>query len=69
MHGEMKTTERDKAIKGLANGSVQVLTSVDVISEGTDVPVVAVAIFRPTQFYFTFNKWEEFLDRKQIKQQ
>ena len=36
--------------KGLANGSVQVLTSVDVISEGTDVPVVAAAILlRPTQ--------------------
>ena len=34
VHGEMKTTERDKAIKGLADGSVQVLTSVDVISEG-----------------------------------
>ena len=50
VHGEMKTTERDKAIKGLANGSVQVLTSVDVISEGTDVPVVAAAILlRPTQ--------------------
>lgn len=50
VHGEMKTTERDEAIKGLANGSVQVLTSVDVISEGTDVPVVAAAILlRPTQ--------------------
>ena len=46
----MKTTDRDEAIKGLANGSVQVLTSVDVISEGTDVPVVAAAILlRPTQ--------------------
>lgn len=50
VHGEMKTTERDDAIKGLANGSVQVLTSVDVISEGTDVPIVAAAILlRPTQ--------------------
>ncbi len=50
VHGEMKTTERDDAIKGLANGSVQVLTSVDVISEGTDVPIVAAAILlRATQ--------------------
>ena len=50
VHGDMKTTERDEAIKGLENGSVQVLTSVDVISEGTDVPVVAAAILlRPTQ--------------------
>ena len=50
VHGDMKTKERDKAIKGLSNGSVQVLTSVDVISEGTDVPVVTAAILlRPTQ--------------------
>jgi superfamily II DNA or RNA helicase len=50
VHGDMKTTERDEAIKGLKNGSVQVLTSVDVISEGTDVPVVTAAILlRPTQ--------------------
>ena len=50
VHGDMKIKERDKAIKGLADGSVQVLTSVDVISEGTDVPVVAAAILlRATQ--------------------
>tara|TARA_A100000171_G_C2129469_1_gene145728 strand:+ start:326 stop:2425 length:2100 start_codon:yes stop_codon:yes gene_type:complete len=50
VHGDMKTKERDAAINGLKTGAVQVLTSVDVISEGTDVPVVSAAILlRPTQ--------------------
>jgi len=50
VHGEMKTDDRDKVIKGLENGKVQVLTSVDVISEGTDVPEVSAAILlRPTK--------------------
>ena len=44
VHGEMTTDERDEVIKGLGNGKIQVLTSVDVISEGTDCPNVSVAI-------------------------
>lgn len=50
VHGEMKINDRDKAIKGLGNGKIQILTSVDVISEGTDVPDVSAAILlRPTK--------------------
>jgi DNA repair protein RadD len=42
--GNMPKTEREAAIRGLADGSVQVVTSCDVISEGVDVPVMAGAI-------------------------
>ena len=48
--GSMSTEERDEAISGLADGRTQVLCSVDVVSEGTDVPAVSAAILlRPTQ--------------------
>tara|TARA_B100000900_G_scaffold163336_1_gene138655 strand:+ start:5250 stop:6608 length:1359 start_codon:yes stop_codon:yes gene_type:complete len=48
--GNMKMEERDDAISGLADGRTQVLCSVDVVSEGTDVPAVSAAILlRPTQ--------------------
>ena len=40
----MKMEERDEAISGLADGRTQVLCSVDVVSEGTDVPAVSAAI-------------------------
>ena len=47
--GDMPTDERDDAISGLADGRTQILCSVDVVSEGTDVPAVACAILlRPT---------------------
>jgi superfamily II DNA or RNA helicase len=42
--GNMPTSERERAIKGLADGTIQVITSCDVISEGVDVPVMAGAI-------------------------
>lgn len=42
--GNMDARERDAAILGLADGSVDVVTSCDVISEGVDVPVMAGAI-------------------------
>lgn len=42
--GNMPDKERDAAINGLATGSVQVVTSCDVISEGVDVPVMVGAI-------------------------
>ena len=46
----MKVGDRDEAIKGLGNGKIQILTSVDVNSEGTDVPNVSAAILlRPTK--------------------
>ena len=48
--GNMKMEERDDAISGLADGRTQILCSVDVVSEGTDVPAVSAAILlRPTQ--------------------
>lgn len=46
----MSVAERDRAIAGLADGSVQVLASCDLISEGLDVPAVgAVILLRPTK--------------------
>lgn len=48
--GTMSDHERQRAIAALADGSVQVLTSCDLISEGVDVPVVACGIMlRPTK--------------------
>ena len=49
-HGEMRTTERDAALGGLATGSVQVVCAADLISEGLDIPAVgAVILLRPTK--------------------
>jgi DNA repair protein RadD len=48
--GTMLDSERRQAIADLGNGRLQVLTSCDIVSEGTDVPVVEAAILlRPTQ--------------------
>ena len=44
VHGGMKRADRESAIQGLAGGTVQVLCSCDVISEGVDIPVIAGAI-------------------------
>lgn len=50
LDGTMTDAERRNAIEGLGNGSINVLTSCDIVSEGTDIPVVEVAILlRPTQ--------------------
>jgi len=50
VHGGLATAERDALITGLADGSVEVLSSCDLISEGLDVPDVrAVLLLRPTQ--------------------
>lgn len=49
IHGKLDDHTRATMIQGLASGRIQVLTSVDLISEGTDIPVVSVAILlRPT---------------------
>lgn len=46
---EMDRAQIRAAIKALGEGRIQVLTSCDIISEGTDVPVVTAAILlRPT---------------------
>lgn len=48
--GGMNQNERAAAIAQLGSGELQVLTSCDLISEGTDIPAVAAAILlRPTQ--------------------
>jgi DNA repair protein RadD len=48
--GTMLDSDRRMAIGGLRNGRIQVLTSCDIVSEGTDIPVVETAILlRPTQ--------------------
>jgi len=47
--GNMNDTDRKNRIAALGNGGLHVLTSCDVVSEGTDVPVVGAAILlRPT---------------------
>lgn len=47
--GSMRGDERDSTINGLADGSVQVLTSCALIGEGLDIPAVAAALLlRPT---------------------
>jgi superfamily II DNA or RNA helicase len=48
--GSMDVRERDRRLAGIIDGSLQGLTSCDLISEGVDVPGVEVAILlRPTQ--------------------
>ncbi len=42
--GKMGRADRDSVINGLSDGSVQILCSCDVISEGVDVPVLAGCI-------------------------
>jgi DNA repair protein RadD len=42
--GDMPQDERDDAIKGLGDGSVQVVTFCDLIGEGVDVPIIAGVI-------------------------
>jgi DNA repair protein RadD len=50
VNGDMDKEERDAAIAGLGDGSIEVLTSCEVISEGLDVPSVGcVILLRPTQ--------------------
>ena len=48
--GEMSMQDRDQVLNNLKNNKTQVVISVDVISEGTDLPCVSGAILlRPTQ--------------------
>jgi superfamily II DNA or RNA helicase len=42
--GDMAREDRKSIIKGLADGTIQGITSCDVISEGTDIPVASCAI-------------------------
>jgi DNA repair protein RadD len=48
--GGMDETERDGVLKAFEDGTVQILTSCDLVSEGFDLPSVEVAILlRPTK--------------------
>lgn len=48
--GDMDDDLRDERIMGLADGRLQGICTVDVVSEGTDIPVAEVAILlRPTE--------------------
>lgn len=50
LDGEMKVSDRDRIIEDLATGRVKVVVNMDVLSEGTDIPVVkCVVSCRPTQ--------------------
>lgn len=50
LDGSMDSTTRSRLIDDLGNGRLQVLTSCDIVSEGTDIPVVTAALLlRPTQ--------------------
>ena len=42
--GTLKKEERDAMLAGLGNGSLHVVTSCDIISEGTDIPAIGCAI-------------------------
>lgn len=48
--GKLSDGARKSRINSLANGQIKVLTSCDIISEGTDIPVVSASILlRPTK--------------------
>lgn len=50
LDGSMEDSERADTIAALGEGRLHVLTSCDIVSEGTDIPVVTGAILlRPTQ--------------------
>lgn len=50
IHGSLDIVKRDELINGLGSGRYQGLVSVDIISEGTDLPVLSCAIMlRPTE--------------------
>ena len=50
LHGKLTKQEREKILSKFASGEIQVLTSRDIISEGTDIPDAESAILiRPTQ--------------------
>lgn len=50
LHGKLTKQERGKMLSEFASGDIQVITSRDIISEGTDIPDAESAILiRPTQ--------------------
>lgn len=50
LHGKLSKTDRESLLQQFAEGKIQVITSRDLISEGTDIPDAQAAILlRPTQ--------------------
>lgn len=50
VEGSMDDDQRSRILDGLGNGMVDVVTSCDLISEGTDIPAIGCALLlRPTQ--------------------
>jgi len=50
IHGKLDDNTRKYRIHALGNGEIKILMSCDLISEGTDIPIVTAAILlRPTQ--------------------
>ena len=50
IHGKLPDAQRKRMIESLADGRISVLWSCDIISEGTDIPIVGAGIMlRPTQ--------------------
>jgi superfamily II DNA or RNA helicase len=49
IHAGMTTEERKRIVTDLGNGTIKVMTSCDIVSEGFDLPIVGAAILlRPT---------------------
>jgi superfamily II DNA or RNA helicase len=50
LDGTLDRAERRKRVRGLADGSIQILTTCEIVSEGFDIPTVTTAILlRPTK--------------------
>lgn len=50
VEGAMEDTERSRILNGLGNGTIDVVCSCELISEGTDIPAIGAAILlRPTK--------------------
>lgn len=50
VHGGLDKTERAERLKRLKTGETKIITSVDIISEGTDIPAVGcIIMMRPTK--------------------
>jgi superfamily II DNA or RNA helicase len=50
VHGELDKTERKASLNRLRTGETKIITSVDIISEGTDIPAVGcIVMMRPTK--------------------
>lgn len=55
--GNMRTSDRDRAIRELGDGTIDALTSCMIVSEGTDIPAVdAGVMLRPT---FSLNLYRQ----------